>query len=190
MLRTGRACAVRVPCIHVRRRTWHARARGGMRRVARACVRARACVHMHCSRLAAGGRREAPEAARRRPRRSLQPRAPAAPHGKPPLPRPPTPASLVAGRSCPSLTGTPNPNHRTSRSPSASTRTRASRTMSTRDKHSCAHRAQARTRFTSFARCTPRGCRTLSGISDMHQHAAARAARAAARDGGAPGRSR
>ena len=26
MLRTGRACAVRVPCIHVRRRTWHARA--------------------------------------------------------------------------------------------------------------------------------------------------------------------
>ena len=38
MLRTGRACAVRVLCIHVRRRTWHARARGGMQRVARACV--------------------------------------------------------------------------------------------------------------------------------------------------------
>ena len=91
-----------------------------------------------------------------------------------PPPAPHTPPSLVAGRSCPSLTGTPNPNHRTSRSPSASTRTRASRTMSTRDKHSCAHRAQARTRFTSFARCTPRGCRTLSG---MHQHMPARAAR-------------
>ena len=59
---------------------------------------ARACVHMHCSRLAAGGRREAPEAARRRPRRSLQPRAPAAPHGKHPAPHPPTHTTLTRGR--------------------------------------------------------------------------------------------
>lgn len=139
-----------------------------------------------CSRLAAGGSREAPEAARRRPRRSLQPRALAAPHGKHPAP-PHTHTTLTRGRqACPSLTGKPNPKHRTSRSPSASTRTRASRTMSTRDQHSCAHRVTSAHKVHKpllAGRRGPRGCQTLSG---MHQHIPARAATCIR---GAPGRS-
>ena len=51
MLRTGRAQAVRVLCIHVRRRTWHARAPCGMCICAPCGMRvhlvARACVHVH-----------------------------------------------------------------------------------------------------------------------------------------------
>ena len=138
-------------------------------------VRAPAPVHVHvgacgmrhvhvctCARLATGGSREAPEAARRRPRRSLQSGPVAAPHGKPPPPPPPHPspwrnASPLApsrfswvpallrlpvqrhrpksrpGRTSPPLTQTLTLT-RTSPSPSASTSTRASRTMSTRDK--------------------------------------------------------
>ena len=102
-------------------------------------------------------------------------------------PPPHTHTTLTRGRqACPSLTGKPNPKHRTSRSPSASTRTRASRTMSTRDQHSCAHRVTSAHKVHKpllAGRRGPRGCQTLSG---MHQHIPARAATCIR---GAPGRS-
>lgn len=142
-----------------------------------------------CSRLAAGGSREAPEAARRRPRRSLQPRALAAPHGKHPAPpHTHTPPSLVAGR----------PVHPSPENLTLSTgpldprlllqgRGRAGRCRPVTS--TAVHiESQARTRFTSLcsldaAARGPRGCQTLSG---MHQHIPARAATCIR---GAPGRS-
>jgi len=85
----GRACAV-----HTRARAHVAcacacacaRARSGMWHVACGMWHVHMCICARVARLAAGGSREAPETARRRSRRSLQPGPLAAPHGKPPHP--------------------------------------------------------------------------------------------------------
>ena len=88
---------------------------------------------------------------------------------------PPTHTTLTRGQqACPSLTGKPHPKHRTSRSPSASTRTRASRTMSTRDQHSCAHRVTSAHKFTSLCSLDAAGradAELCRGCTSTYQHA-------------------